>query len=44
MFNPGIFKELSPNFIPGYGKGDKKTAFGFNFYVSYAIRWKHSEL
>ncbi len=39
LLNPGTFKELSPAFIPGYGKGDKSTAFDINFYISYAIRW-----
>lgn len=39
LLNPGVFKELSPAFIPGYGKGDKSTAFDINFYISYAIRW-----
>ncbi|WP_162902822.1 DUF6048 family protein [Taibaiella koreensis] len=40
MFNSGIFKEIAPNYIAGYGKGDKSTNFDFNFYLSYAIRWK----
>lgn len=40
MFNSGVFKDLSPNYIPGYGKGDKTTNFDFNFYLSYALRWK----
>jgi len=40
LFNPGEFKELAPNFIPGYGKGDHKSVFDFNLYLSYAIRWK----
>jgi hypothetical protein len=39
LLNPGVFKELSPAFIPGYGKGDRSTAFDINFYISYAIRW-----
>ncbi len=40
MLNGGIFKELAPNYIPGYGKGDKTTSFDFSFYISYALRWK----
>lgn len=32
-------KELPPTYIAGYGRGDNTTAFDFNFYVSYAIRW-----
>lgn len=39
MLNPGVFKELAPNYIPGYGKGDKSVTFDFNFYISYALRW-----
>jgi hypothetical protein len=39
LLNAGSFKELSPNFIAGYGKGDKSTVFDFNFYLCYAIRW-----
>lgn len=40
LLNPGTFEELAPNYIAGYGSGDKATAFDFNFYTSYAIRWK----
>lgn len=40
LINPGTFKELSPNYIPGFGKGDKNTIFDFNFYIGYAIQWK----
>lgn len=39
LINPKIFKELAPNYIPGYGKGDKTSIFDFNFYLSYALRW-----
>ncbi|MFT4061346.1 MAG: DUF6048 family protein [Edaphocola sp.] len=39
LLNPGTFKELAPNFIPGYGQGDKTTAFDLNYYISYALRW-----
>ncbi len=42
MLNPGAFSELAPSYIAGYGKGDGSTAFDFNFYLCYAIRWgKH---
>lgn len=44
LLNPGTFKELSPNFIAGYGKGDKNSIFDFNFYLSYAIRWNKGKL
>jgi hypothetical protein len=39
LLNSGIFKELAPNYIPGYGKGDKSTVFDFSIYLSYALRW-----
>ena len=39
LLNSGVFKEIAPNYIPGYGKGDKSSSFDFNFYISYAIRW-----
>lgn len=39
LFNAGTFKELSPNYIAGYGKGDKSVIFDFNMYIAYAIRW-----
>lgn len=41
LFNSGTFKEHSPNYIPGFGKGDKKSSFGFNFYLSYGLQWTH---
>jgi len=43
LLNSGIFKELSPNFIAGYGKGDVATSFDFNFYLCYALRWGKTE-
>lgn len=39
LINPKTFKTLSPNYIPGFGKGDKNTVFDFNFYLSYGIQW-----
>lgn len=39
LINPHTFKQLSPNYIPGYGKGDKNSIFDFNFYISYGIQW-----
>ena len=39
LFNSGTFNDLSPNYIPGFGKGDKTTIFDFNFYLSYGIQW-----
>ncbi|RYD56008.1 MAG: hypothetical protein EOP56_13815 [Sphingobacteriales bacterium] len=38
--NKKAFQDLPPYFIAGYGKGDKNFIFDFNFYLSYAIRWK----
>ena len=40
LMNERSFDDLSPSFIAGYGKGDKGIAFGFNFYVCYALRWR----
>lgn len=40
MLNSNSFKDLSPLYIAGYGKGDKTAVFDFNFYITYAIRWK----
>lgn len=40
LFNPKTFKTIAPNYIPGYGKGDKNTVFDFNFYLSYGIQWR----
>lgn len=38
--NKKPFEELPPYYIGGYGKGDKNFVFDFNFYLSYAIRWR----
>lgn len=40
LLNQSAFRELPPAFVAGYGKGEKTTAFDFNFYLQYAIRWK----
>lgn len=39
LLNERAFRELSPVYIAGYGKGDKSTIFDFSFYACYAIRW-----
>ena len=39
LLNAKTFQDLSPAYISGYGKGDKSTAFDFNFYLCYAMRW-----
>lgn len=40
LLNNKQFKDLAPLYVAGYGRGDKNAVFDFNFYVSYAIRWK----
>lgn len=42
MLNGRSFNDLSPLYIAGYGRGDKNAVFDFNFYLSYAIRWKRA--
>lgn len=37
MLNAKKFEELPPAYIAGYGRGDKNTAFGYNFYILYGI-------
>ena len=39
LLNEASFRELSPVFIAGFGRGDKTTVFDFNFFICYAIRW-----
>ena len=43
LLNGKSFNDLSPLYIAGYGRGDKNAVFDFNFYLSYAIRWKRNE-
>lgn len=40
LINQKPFKELPPSYMAGYGKGDKKSVFDFNFYLGYALRWR----
>ena len=40
LLNKRQFRELPTAFIAGYGAGDKNSIFDFNFYLSYAIRWR----
>ena len=44
MMNSKSFSNLSPLYIAGYGRGDKNTAFDFNLYISYCIRWNRKSL
>jgi len=39
LLNQTPFRELPPAFVAGYGKGERTTAFDFNFYLQYALRW-----
>lgn len=39
LINQKAFRELPPDFIAGYGKGEKNTNFDFNFYLLYGLRW-----
>lgn len=39
LLNSGPFRELPPAYVAGYGKGERTTAFDFNFYLQYALRW-----
>ena len=39
-FSADVFNgQVAPNYLAGFGQGDKATSFGFNYYVGYAIRW-----
>jgi Domain of unknown function (DUF6048) len=40
LLNATEFKKLAPLYVAGYGRGDKNTIFDFDFYISYALRWK----
>lgn len=40
MVNAKSSGDLKPIFIAGYGATEKMTAFDYNFFISYAIRWK----
>lgn len=37
FLNPKRFELLPPSYLAGYGRGDKNTAFDFNFYILYGI-------
>lgn len=40
LLNKTAFRTLPPSYVAGYGAGDKNSVFDFNFYISYAIRWR----
>ena len=37
FINPKRFEELPPAYLAGYGRGDRNTTFGLQFYLSYGI-------
>lgn len=39
LLNQRALGDLKPAYIAGYGPGEKATAFDYNFYIAYAIRW-----
>lgn len=39
LLNQRALGDLKPAYIAGYGPGEKATAFDYNFYLAYAIRW-----
>lgn len=39
LMNGSEKNELRPSYVAGYGKGDNNTAFDFNVWALYAIRW-----
>lgn len=39
LLSASAFTQLAPEYIAGYGRGDKNSVFDFNFYATYAIRW-----
>lgn len=37
FINPDNFKQLPPAYLAGYGRADKNTAMGYNFYILYGF-------
>jgi hypothetical protein len=37
FINPDNFKQLPPAYLAGYGRADKNTSMGYNFYILYGI-------
>lgn len=37
FINPKKFEQLPPSYLAGYGRADKNTAFGYNFYIMYGF-------
>lgn len=44
FLNPKTFAVLPPNYVAGYGKSDKNTAFGYNFYICYLLAKKNARV
>ncbi|MBA3829152.1 MAG: hypothetical protein H0X33_09470 [Taibaiella sp.] len=40
LLSQKAFQTLAPVYVAGYGRGDKNSIFDFNFYLTYALRWK----
>ncbi len=43
LLNQGALGDLKPAYIAGYGPGEKATAFDYNFYIAYAIKWSSAK-
>ena len=37
FINPTKFEKLPPSYVAGYGRGDKNSNFGYNFYLLYGL-------
>jgi len=37
FINPKKFEKLPPSYVAGYGRGDKNSNFGYNFYLLYGL-------
>jgi hypothetical protein len=44
LMNGKSFTLNAPQYIAGYGRGDKNSVFDFDVYVSYGIRWKRNSV
>jgi hypothetical protein len=43
LLNQQAMGDLKPAYIAGYGAGEKATAFDYNFYLAYALRWSSAK-
>ncbi len=44
LLTQSAFRELAPIYVAGFGRGDKTAIFDFNFYLSYALRWRNRKV